>query len=210
MDIPPGEIRPMDTGGAKEQFYYLGDGKFISKDIRFFAGHFQTKNDRLDNRRTDLAKRVQEFVDWAPHWLQEELFYTPYCEATGQMVDTPVKPQEGKPFTVSKPSIPFSEQTYGNLVGDIRWVKFMDTYKLPRERVVQAVQQVVNVIPREDATYLPWDFRQFDNSMKIGSYELALAIIPDMTDEEAKKIFANANISVGSIREKIREQHPDY
>lgn len=43
------EIRPdQDHNVSKQFFFTLGKGGFIPRDIRFYAGHFQSQGDNLD------------------------------------------------------------------------------------------------------------------------------------------------------------------
>lgn len=187
----------------KELFYRIGTGSFIPPEIRFYAGGLTPKGDSLDARRGGLSHEIAEFVARAPHFLQNRLFYLPYCEEAGLMVKRVQNSPIGE-LTVEVPSTPFKEVTLdASLVGDIRWQNFMDRYQIPREILVHNVIEVLGMIPRIDARYLdPWDITAFDQSMETGAYRVALTLIPDLIDEEARALFNNQT-TVKLIKERL-------
>lgn len=198
------ELHPERPLNSKQQFFELGKGKFIPKDIRFYAGHFQSQGDRLDLWRKNTAQEVEQYVKWAPAYLQDELFYRPFCEKEGSMTETIVQTPIGE-IKVSRPQIPFREQTLENLVGDIKLQEFMANYTPPREALLKAVKETIGKLPRRDARYLSPDIQRFDESMQTGSYKIALALIPDLMDREAKDIFGQLT-SLLEIRRRVTMQ----
>lgn len=186
----------------KELFYRIGTGAFIPQEISYYTNGLMLMGDNLDERRVGLSKQIAEFVARAPHFLQDRLFYFPYCQETGLMVKQIQNSPVGE-LTVDVPSTPFKEVTLDELVGDIRWQNFMDRYQLPREVLVHNVAEVLGMIPRIDARYLDaWDMTMFDQSMKTGAYKIALTLIPDLTDEEARALFNNRT-TVKLIKERL-------
>ena len=193
---------------SKEQFYAFGRGKFIPRDILFYEGHFQKQQDSLDSWRGLVAQEIKEFVRWAPTFLQDRLFYTPFCEKEGEMTESIAQTPIGK-FKILMPKIPFRKQTPEGLVGDLKWQKFMAAYTPPREALLKAVEEVLSGIPRKDARYDTTDIRLFDNLMRIGSYKIALALIPNLTDPEVKYLFGNQRLSLAEIQNQIATQQEE-
>lgn len=197
------EIHPdQDHNVSKQFFFTLGEGKFIPHHIRYYDGHFELKEDKLDSWRIQTAQAIHELVKWAPTYLQDTLFYRPFCEKQGLMVDYIHQSPLG-PIRTTNPQIPFSEQTYEELVGNIRWQDFMATYVPSREALIKSVGQVIARIPRRDTRYIDLiDVKLFDQSMEIGGYKIALELIPDLTNDEVKKIFGG-HTSLEQIQYKI-------
>lgn len=159
----------------------------------------------MDKQRQMLQGQVAYWVSSSPRYLQDIAFYTPYCEANGLVAETTVKSKWGD-LKVKKPTIPFAEQTAENLVGDIKWLQFMDTYKMPRLDLIKIAKDVIGGIPRIDARYIDLgDIQRFDRDMKIGSYKVALRLMPDLSDKEAIEIFGNATLSRAKILQEIEE-----
>lgn len=190
------------TSTNKEMFFAIGRGAFIPGEIGYYRDGLTPMGDRLDARRVTLSQRATAFIKTTPHLLQDRLFYSPYCKEEGLMVKRTPNSLLGE-YIVEVPAIPFREVTLDELVGDIKWQNFMDRYQLPREVLVRNVAEAIRMIPREDTRYLDaWDLTRFDQNMEVGSYRVALVLIPDLNDEEAKVLFNNLT-TVKSISQKL-------
>ena len=202
------ELHSEYPSSSKEQFYTLGRGKFIPRNILFYEDSIRKQEDRLDPWRESTAQKIKQFVKWAPTFLQDRLFYTPFCEKEGEMTESITRTPIGE-IKALVPKIPFREQTPEGLVGDLKWQEFMAAYTPPREELIQAVKQVLSGIPRKDARYDTTDIRLFDNLMRIGSYKIALALIPNLTDPEVKYLFGNQRLSLAEIQNQIATQQEE-
>lgn len=191
---------------VKELYFALGEGSFIPQEVAYYSDNFQAQGDSLDPWREQVAKEVESFTDWTPRFLQERLFYIPYCQKNDLMEERTVRSSlPGGSFKVLKPKIPFLEQTDESLFGSLEWQDFLSDYQPPRDELIKSVYAVVDTLPKRDTRYTDlWDVKQFDRSMKMGGYKIALKLIPGITDEEVKEIFGRG-ASLDSIKEAVSE-----
>ncbi|MDO8503511.1 MAG: hypothetical protein Q7S60_02370 [bacterium] len=196
---PEGPLNSTD-----QQFFALGDGRFIPPDIKFYSGHFPPQRDELDPWRAATAQKIAEFVRRAPTSLQDRLYYTPFCKKEGLMVEMIIQSPTGE-IKISKPKVPFEEQVTTELIGSLEWQNFMETYTPPQEALLDTLKWLFTGLPRRDALHLTSDIQAFDESMKISSYKIALWLIPDITDAEVKDLFGQST-SLTEIKDRINRQ----
>lgn len=180
------EGHPENPIHATQLFTSLGKGEFIPSYIRHYSANFNPKGDLFDPDREFLMRAVQEFIAWAPSYFQDQLFYTPFCEKEGL-------------------TMPFERQTSAGLEADTKWQEFMADYAPPRDTVLQVVKKVIVNMPVSNALYDPLDIQLFDKSMRIGGRAIALSLIPNLTDQEAKYLFGQ-QASLAEIQKQASTQ----
>lgn len=196
---------PKNPIRATQQFASLGERKFIPNLIGDYSRDFKLPGDSLRSLESEL-KAVREFVQWAPRYLQDQLSYIPFCEKTGKMTERTEQASAGE-ITFRTPKTPFERRTPAELAGNMEWVEFMETYIPPRDLLLKAVKEVILHIPViPDARYDPdHNIKLFDWSMRTGRYGIALALIPDLTDSEARGLFG-PEASLAEIKKQIPGQ----
>lgn len=180
---------------ATQLFTSLGKGEFIPSYIQHYSADFKPKGDSFDPDRESLMQAVQRFIAWAPSYLQDQLFYTPFCKKEGLMI-------EG---AQQKPITPFERQTSAGLAADTKWQEFMASHTPPPETMLKAVKEIILNMPVRNALYDPLDIQLFDKSMRIGGHTIALALIPNLTDQEVKYLFGQ-QASLAEIQKQTAMQ----
>ncbi len=200
------EAHPENPIHSAQQYSSLGKGEFIPDCIRYYSKNFNLTGSSFYSLDQPELEDVRRFMRWAPAYLQDKLFYTPFCEKEGLMTEKTESTLVGE-MKVRTPKRSFDQRTSAELARDIKWTEFMATYILPRETLLKAVKEVILNIPvTHEARYSPDnDVRLFDWSMRVGGYRIAFALIPTLIDQEVRGLFG-PQTSLAEIQKQIATQ----